>query len=273
MSQEERGEVFRRAEEFLTLFKRGAEFSRELLEENARLRRRLAEVESRQDSAAQSSSEWEKLRGELLERIRGLEEERSDAMERLREAERESRDFAERYVAVTEENDSLASLYVASYQLHSTLQLSEVLQVVIEIVINLIGAERFAIYVLDERTDRLETVACEGGEPGEFPPIRCGEGAIGESVARGETFLAAPEEAADPARPLACVPLRVGDETLGAIAIFRLLEQKPGLTPLDHELFGLLARHAATSILAARLYAQSERKLQTIQGFIDLLTQ
>jgi GAF domain-containing protein len=273
MSHEERSELFQRAEEFLSLFNRGAEFTRELLEENARLRRRLAEVEIRQDSAARSSSEWEKLRGELLGRIRDLEEERSDAVERLHEAVQENRDFAERYVTVAEENDSLASLYVASYQLHSTLELSEVLQVVIEIVINLIGAERFAIYAIDERTGRLEPVACEGGEPGEFPAMTSGEGAIGESVARGETFLAAPEEAADPARPLACVPLRVGNEPLGAIAIFRLLEQKRGLTPLDHELFGLLARHAATSIFAARLYGQSERKLQTIQGFIDLLTQ
>ena len=41
---------------------------------------------------------------------------------------------------------------------------------------------------------------------------------------------------------------------------------------MDHELFTLLAGHAATSIFAAQLYAQSERKLNTIQGFIDLLT-
>ena len=38
------------------------------------------------------------------------------------------------------------------------------------------------------------------------------------------------------------------------------------------ELFTLLAGHAATAILASKLYSQSERKLNTIQGFIDLLT-
>jgi hypothetical protein len=272
MSQDERGEVFQRAEEFLSLFNRGAQFTRDLLEENARLRRRIAEIESRQDSAAQNSGEWEKLRGELLERIRGLEDERTDVIERLHQVENENRDFAQRYVAVAEENDSLASLYVASYQLHSTLDLSEVLQVVTEIVINLIGAERFAIYALDERSGRLEPVACEGGSPAAFPAMTRGEGPIGQAVVRGETWLAPPEEPPDPARPLACVPLRVEGETLGAIAIFGLLQQKQGLTALDHELFGLLARHAATSIFAARLYGESERKLQTIQGFIDLLT-
>jgi hypothetical protein len=41
---------------------------------------------------------------------------------------------------------------------------------------------------------------------------------------------------------------------------------------MDHELFALLAGHAATAIFAAQLYGQSERKLSTIQGFIDLLT-
>ena len=38
------------------------------------------------------------------------------------------------------------------------------------------------------------------------------------------------------------------------------------------EAFALLAAHAATAIFAAKLYAQSERKLNTIQSFLDLLT-
>jgi hypothetical protein len=51
-----------------------------------------------------------------------------------------------------------------------------------------------------------------------------------------------------------------------------LLQQKDGFSPLDHELFTVLGGHAATALFAARLYSQSERKLNTIQGFIDLLT-
>ena len=38
------------------------------------------------------------------------------------------------------------------------------------------------------------------------------------------------------------------------------------------EIAQMLAGHAATAIFASRVYAQSERKLSTIQGFIDLLT-
>ena len=66
--------------------------------------------------------------------------------------------------------------------------------------------------------------------------------------------------------------LRVEDEPAGAIAIYQLLQQKDGFSPLDRELFTLLAGQAATAILASKLYSQSERKLSTIQGFIDLLT-
>ena len=69
-----------------------------------------------------------------------------------------------------------------------------------------------------------------------------------------------------------CIPLGVQEQQIGAIAVFSLLVQKEGFSALDQELFTLLGGHAATSILAARLYSHSERKLNTIQGFIDLLT-
>ena len=68
------------------------------------------------------------------------------------------------------------------------------------------------------------------------------------------------------------VVVRVQERPIGAIAIHKLLQQKSGFSALDHELFTLLGGHAATAVFAARLYSQSERKLNTIQGFIDLLT-
>ena len=99
-----------------------------------------------------------------------------------------------------------------------------------------------------------------------------GRGPIGRSLVSGEVEVGERDPSQDPDRPYVSIPLRVSDKPVGAIAIFDLLQQKDGLTPLDHELFTLLAGHAATAIMAARLYAQSERKLHTIQGFLDLLT-
>jgi NitT/TauT family transport system permease protein len=59
---------------------------------------------------------------------------------------------------------------------------------------------------------------------------------------------------------------------IGLIAIYKLLQQKDSFSAVDYELFSLLAAHAATAIFSSKLYSQSERKLNTIQSFLDLLT-
>ena len=47
----------------------------------------------------------------------------------------------------------------------------------------------------------------------------------------------------------ACVPLVLDGNLIGAIAVFRLLDQKQSrLAPLDFELFDLLATHAASAL-------------------------
>jgi nitrate/nitrite-specific signal transduction histidine kinase len=267
----ERVDLFARGEEFLQLFKRGAEFTRELLEENERLRRRLMELEARQVDAACDPHEWDQLRRDLAERIKGLEAQNRSVCDRLRDLEAENRRFAERHAEVEEENNALANLYVASYQLHSTLDIAEVLKIILEIVINLIGADLFAIHLLDESTGRLEVVAAEGLAPAAFPVGQLGSGPLGSAVARGETTCSDAGPAGDLERPLVCIPLAVQGRPIGAIAIHRLFQQKDGFSPLDRELFTMLGGHAATAIVAARLYSQSERKLHTIQGLIDLL--
>ena len=271
MSDETRG-IFDRGEEFARLFSRGAEFARELIQENRRLREQLHRFDEDQTRAAQDPHDWDKLRLELLHRIDSLEAEKRNVLDRLRHVEEENHDFARRHVEVEEENNNLANLYVASYQLHSTLDLSEVLKIILEIVINLIGGEKFAVYVLDEGTHRLEAVAAEGEEVMSFPSYSLGEGAVGASLESGETVCRSAQAPCVLRVPMVCIPLRVQERPIGVIAIYQLLTQKAEFTPLDHELFTLLAGHAATALFAARLHSQSERKLNTIQGFIDLLT-
>jgi hypothetical protein len=265
-----------RGEAVLAIFQRGAEFTRQLMDENARLRRELSDVQVRHGRAAQCDMEWDKLRQELIDRIESLESENATIREQLRSIEGENLHFAERYVEIEEENDNLANLYVASYQLHSTLDPSEVVKIILEIVINLIGAEIFAVYLCEKDGDELRPVASEGDAVGAFPVERIGQGFVGWSVACGEIAIREPGHgAAAPSRggePLLSIPLCIDDRPVGAIVLYKLLQQKDGFSALDTELFALLAGHAATAILASRLYAQSERKLSTIQGFMDLLT-
>lgn len=265
-------DIQNKADEFLSLFSRGVEFTKEILLENERLRRILSDVTDRQNTAALSDTEWDKLRQELLSRIQGLEAEKRDVMQRLRAVEEENRQFASRYLEVEEENNNLANLYISSFQLHSTLELGEVFKIILEIVINLIGAEVFAVYIADEKTGRLEPVASEGLPLREFPGVPLGAGVVGGSVASGEVACRNGERSDNLEEPLVSIPLRLEDRPIGAIGIYKLLQQKHAFTPLDHELFTLLAGHAATAVTAAQLHGNSERKLNTIQGFIDLLT-
>jgi len=266
------GKLSSRAEDFLALFNKGAEFTRELLKENERLRSRLAAVTDRQESAARDPSDWDKLRYELMNRIATLEEECTSVRERLDQVELENSQFAQRYVEVEEENNNLANLYVSSYQLHSTLDLDEVIRIITEIVINLIGAEVFAIYLIDGEDSQLTPVASEGMELSAFPKAKLGVGVLGKAVAQNEATCWNTQSSDDLSQPIVCVPLVVQNRPIGAIAVFGLLAQKAGFSALDHELFNMLGGHAATAIFAAKLYSQSERKLNTIQGFIDLLT-
>ena len=76
----------------------------------------------------------------------------------------------------------------------------------------------------------------------------------------------------DFANPMVCIPLKIKEHVIGVLAIYKLLIQKKQFAAVDYELFTLLAGHAATAIFSSRLYSDSERKLSTIQGFIDLLT-
>jgi len=265
-----------RGEAVLAVFRRGAEFTKELLDDNRRLREELNSMRTRHTDAAKDPQDWDKLRHELLARISDLESENRSMQAMLERIEDENQQFAARYVAIEEENNNLANLYVASYQLHSTLDPNEVLKVILEITINLIGAEVFAVYLYDEKAQSLEPVASEGAALAEFSRHRMGAGFVGSALELGEvrtaTDLSQTRVPAAGADPIVLIPLAVDDRPIGAISIYALLQQKDGFSPLDHELFTLLSGHAATAIFASQLHSQSERKLNTIQGFIDLLT-
>lgn len=273
MSTEEEKGLQSRAEEFLQVFKKGAEFTHDLMKENERLRYRLLQLEEDQRSVAGRSEASEENR-RLLERVDELEREKEEILGRIRQIEAENQDFATRYVEIEQENNNLANLYIASYQLHSTLDFREVLQIITEIIINLIGAEEFAIMLLDERTNELQAVATEGVRREDVPTVKFGNGVVGEVAKTGESFFAedVEEYVPDLGAPMVCIPLKIKEHVIGVIAVYKLLVQKTKFVPVDFELFTLLAGHAATAIFSSRLYSDSERKLSTIQGFLDLLT-
>jgi transcriptional regulator with GAF, ATPase, and Fis domain len=262
-----------KAEKFLEIFNKGKEFTEELLRENQRLRYRLASMET-EAAAGVSSDEVRRMRDQITQ----LTEENRRIAQRFREVEEENKDFAHRYIEIEEQNNNLANLYVASYQLHSTLDFREVIQIVQEIIINLVGAEAFAILLLDEKTNELKAIAYEGEDVMagvDTISTRLGEGILGTVAKTGESYYINQDVeggAITLEKPLAAVPLKIKEHVIGLIVIYKLLQQKDAFSAVDYELFSLLAAHAATAIFSSKLYSQSERKLNTIQSFLDLLT-
>lgn len=263
--------------EILNMLKKGTEFTHELLKENEKLRYHVAKLEE-QNSSSQKKQQDAVPRADfdiLARKLKSLEEEKAKLLERFTEAEKDNMDFANKYVEIEQENNMLANLYVASYQLHSSLDLNEVLRIIVEIIINLIGAEVFALILLDEKTHLLKAVAAEGIDPEQIPPIKAGDGLIGKVVREGEHYCKddlSVHGAHDPLAPVVCIPMKIRERVIGAIAIYSFLQQKQSLTNIDSELFSMLAGHAATAVFSSKLYTESERRLSTIQGFMDLIT-
>ena len=267
------GTLNKKVEEFLQVFKKGEEFTQELLRENEKLRYRLAQLE---EVNKFSDREGTFKVHSLEERLRFLEEENRNLLDRYRQVEEENKDFASRYIEVEAENNNLANLYVASYQLHSTLDFNESLKIILEIVMNLIGAEEFSIMMLDEKTHELAVVAQEGMGPEAHDTIKTGEGVVGKVAKEGEAYYREGDPTdltgVDYTHPLVCIPLKIKDQVIGIIVLYKLLPQKTQFANVDYELFTLLAGHAATAIFSSRLYTEAQRKLSTIQGFMELLT-
>ncbi len=252
----------------IKLFEEGKQFSMDLLKENEKLRLALAKLKTDSNLLKMSSNE------EKLHQVESEKNQYKEELDQLRktllEIEDENSEFAENYIKVENQNQNMASLYVASYRLHSTLDFTEVIDIIEEIIINLIGSEKFGIFLKDERSNELCAIAGEGVEYRKIEPIKIGEGVAGQAAETGESYIT-DKISNNPSEPLACIPLKLKDDLIGMIVVYELLQQKDGFEVVDQELFALLADHAATAIYSSQLHTQSERKLNTLQNMLDLL--
>ena len=201
-----------------------------LLRENEKLRAAVAVAEEQQRAAT----------GEL-ERLRA----------RFEEVSGENQRFAEQYQHIEEQSSNLANLYVASYQLHANIERAAVLTSIQEIVINLVGSEQLAIYERDG-DEHFRLAASCGLDEELLVGVVAGEYAV-EKLGEGHIFM----EPADQQPLTACIPMQIGERVTGAILVFRLLDHKPALQPVDYELFELLAVHASTALYCASLHAET----------------
>jgi hypothetical protein len=133
---------------------------------------------------------------------------------------------------VERENHHLASLYVAAHRLHASPGPREVVQTVVEILTNFVGAKTFAVY------------AVAGGALRQLAGENPGGRALAEPAPATEPVL--PPEGGLPSdlAPIV-VPMLDGGELAGLIVVWELVAHKDAIERVDLELFNLLAARAA----------------------------
>jgi hypothetical protein len=177
---------------------------------------------------------------------------------RLRQLETENRSLNELCSQLQQQNEAISNLYVAKHRLHASFDAGEVMRIVRDIMVELIGGKEFGIYLLDPRQKLLRRVT--GGGSGKHPEtVPLGDGHLGRVAAEGRPFYREKSGAAAGMAdaPLAAIPLRSEADTIGIIAIWQLLPHKNGFTPVDHQLLELVAEHAPAALKSAHLYQRS----------------
>jgi hypothetical protein len=266
-------DITREREMFVKNFlRKGVEFTEELLHENEDLRRRLALIEN-DNAALRAQVKSDDAIRDLLRTVEKLELEKRNLLERSSQLEQATRRHEGRYAAIEQELNDLANLYVASFQLHSTMRSQHVLQHVKELLAQLVGAERFVVYVLSDDGQSAIPVGSEGIAESELMPVRVGEGHIGGVCATGISSVRQGDPLGEGTldEPLAVLPMLVDNQTVGVIAILALLEQKHAWVQVDQELFHLLGSHAAAALLSAHLYQREPDLLSAIAGLSESL--
>jgi len=233
--------------------------------ESAKRRLELEVMEARvvleqKDELRRAAEAFETERMEMRMQLDRAQHERDEAtheIERLRarfeDVEHENETYAAQYHQIEIQSSNLSNLYVASYQLHASVERETVLATIQEIVINLIGSEEVAIFEFIDDAKEFRLASSFGIDLSRLKSFKAGSGPIGQRLLGGEVFVNDDVSGGED-KLTACVPLRVGERIIGAILVFRLLEHKQGLQPVDHELFELLGIHASTALYCANLH-------------------
>jgi hypothetical protein len=258
-------------DQFLRTFSRGAQLSKEFVEEYELMQRRLQDLQA-ENGRLRAAVEADDAIRDLIRKIEALEAEKRELLTQYRRVEELTSDFNARFHEMEDDFANLANLFVASNSLHSSLSPRAVTRRIKEVLEQLVGAEQFGIYLASNDGRSLAPIAVVGMGAGAPPADALLAGPVGE-VAR--TGVARIDDDGDPSqgtleKPPAVFPLQIDDNVVGVVAIFKSFGHKTKFSTVDFELFKLLGQHAAAALMSSGLYAQAERKLPGAEVFGEL---
>ena len=181
------------------------------------------------------------------------------------------------YEDATRRAEEASALYELSQTITSTLRLPDVLDLVADSVLNLVSVDKFALFLREGRSERLQLVVDRGlaeGAGERLQPL-IGQGIAGW-VMEFETPTAVQDVAADhrnASAPLhnegvvsmTCMPLQVGAATIGVLCA--LSSRRRLFTVAEMELLYTIANQAAIAIENARIYADMRQKALELRRY------
>ncbi|CUS82217.1 ATP-binding protein [Candidatus Kryptobacter tengchongensis] len=173
------------------------------------------------------------------------------------------RDFLEYEKEVTEQINKLNYLIDITKRVNSTINLDELLKIILEIAIEITNADRGTVYLIDELTGEIWSKVLEGDEISEIR-LPIGKGIAGYVAQTGETINL--EDAyKDPrfnpeidiktgyrTKTMLCQPIK--DKNGKIVGVFQLINKKEGtFTKKDEEMLSALSIHASIAIQNAKM--------------------
>jgi hypothetical protein len=229
---------------------------KEVAETERSVSRRKVTTEAKRDS--QSRTQMEQELRQLKSQVATLTQELETCRAELTAADLAA-SVLQRHAApdkpftlVEPQNDSLITLFVAAARLHANLDRPGVLAAIREILSDLIGSQAMAVFEIDATGDALSLVESIGVDASSMRCIALGAGVIGTVAKTGAAYFSDDGDS----EVIGCVPLKIGASVTGAIAVFRLLEQKQQLEMSDRELLDFMSTHAALALYRTAPLAQ-----------------
>jgi PAS domain S-box-containing protein len=181
-----------------------------------------------------------------------------------------SRTSTELYQQGEQRRRELEALYRADEHLYRHLRLDQVLQALVDVVVDILAADKASVQVWDTVKGRLEVRAARGYSQEmldlmtDYQP---GDGIAGNVFKTGETIAVedafeAPPPAdriarAEGIRSVLSVPITIGEQIFGVFGMDYCTPRRFSIE--DKRLFTALAQRAALAIKNARLYEQAEQ--------------
>jgi hypothetical protein len=251
-------------------FRRGAQISEELLGDIEQLRERVQEL-SDENARLRTQLASDTAIRDLLKKIEDLEAEKKELMERAPRGRAPEQEFSRRFAELEEELANLGTLHVANLQLHSSRSVRRALKNLKELCAQFLGAAQVAVYWEADDSKLLVPLAYEGLTVKEARDFNIEDTTAYRAFSSSEIFSDVGIEAHEGTftRPAAVIPLMISTQRVGAIVLFKSLEQKARFDSSDVEVFRLLSTQAAPAIVHAHLFAESGRRPPSVQALID----